>query len=159
MGLDMYLSARRYLRTWGNDNDIELMNELNARFGLELIDSDKPFSSQISVKELVFDAAYWRKANQIHAWFVKNVQDGEDECKEHYVERAKLRELIDTCRTVMENKHRAAELLPSQSGFFFGGTEYDEWYFKDVAYTIDRLEKVLATPAFDHCDFYYQSSW
>jgi hypothetical protein len=159
MGLDMYLSARRYLRAWGNDNDIELMNELNAKFGLDLIYKENPYKNDISIKELVFDAAYWRKANQIHAWFVKNVQDGKDECQETYVDREKLQELIDTCKTVLNDRSRAEELLPSQSGFFFGNTEYNEWYFQDLNYTVNQLEKVLANTAFEKCDFYYQSSW
>jgi hypothetical protein len=158
MGLDMYLSARRYLRDWGNNNDVEFMNEINKGFDLDPIEADM-FGGQISIKELIFDAAYWRKANQIHAWFVKNVQNGKDECQEAYVSRDQLRELIDTCKTVLTDHTRADELLPTTSGFFFGGTEYNEWYYKDIEYTVERLEKVLATPAFEKCDFYYQSSW
>jgi hypothetical protein len=159
MGLDMYLTARRYLRTWGDDNDIELMDELNTKFGLDPIDKENPYKTEIGVEELIFDAAYWRKANQIHAWFVKNVQDNEDDCKEYYVDREKLRELIHTCQIVLNDRSRTPDLLPSQSGFFFGSTEYNEWYFEDLEYTVKQLEKVLATPAFERCDFYYQSSW
>jgi hypothetical protein len=158
MGLDMFLTARRRLRTWGGDDDVKLINELNAKFGLEPTKEDD-FSNPISVKELTFEAAYWRKANAIHKWFVDNVQDGVDECQETFVAREQLRKLIDTCKAVLMDPHKAQELLPTESGFFFGGTEYDEWYYRDLEYTVERLEKVLATPVFEGCEFYYQSSW
>lgn len=53
----------------------------------------------------------------------------------------------------------AEELLPTQSGFFFGGTDYDEWYVQDVAETIKIIEKVLAETDFDTQMIYYVSSW
>lgn len=50
----------------------------------------------------------------------------------------------------------AADLLPRQSGFFFGGTDYDEFYLQDIMDTIDIIEPlVLDTDS----SFYYQSSW
>ena len=36
------------------------------------------------------DVGYWRKANQIHNWFVQNVQGGEDDCGIYEVSQAKL---------------------------------------------------------------------
>lgn len=53
----------------------------------------------------------------------------------------------------------AEELLPTQSGFFFGGTDYDEWYLEDIKYTIDLLKDVLATTDFDKEMVVYTSSW
>ena len=100
-----------------------------------------------------------RKANAIHAWFVENCQEGRDECQETWVGREQLQALVEVCKQVLSDKKKAAELLPSASGFFFGSTEYDEWYYQDVEYTVTRLEKVLADPALQKCDFYYQSSW
>jgi hypothetical protein len=50
----------------------------------------------------------------------------------------------------------AEELLPSASGFFFGGTEYDEWYFNDIATTIAILEEALED---ENGEYYYSSSW
>lgn len=48
------------------------------------------------------EVAYWRKANQIHAWFVDRVQDGEDDCKYHdEVTKDVLVDLLDTCKTVL----------------------------------------------------------
>lgn len=54
-------------------------------------------------------------------------------------------------------KAAAEELLPTQSGFFFGGTEYDEWYLRDVEYTFQRISQVLKLG--EEWSFEYQSSW
>ena len=49
------------------------------------------------------DVAYWRKANQIHKWFVDNVQDGVDDCDYYEVSKDKIEELLKICRVVKEN--------------------------------------------------------
>lgn len=59
----------------------------------------------------------------------------------------------------IENPDVAAELLPTQEGFFFGSTEYDQWYMKDIEKTIDILTKVLETVDFDREMVVYSSSW
>lgn len=51
----------------------------------------------------------------------------------------------------------AEELLPTQEGFFFGGTQYDEWYVDDLKNTVEIIDKVLKMP--QDWDFYYRSSW
>ena len=43
---------------------------------------------------------YWRKANQIHCWFVENVQDGIDDCGTYEVTEKQLVELLNTCKEV-----------------------------------------------------------
>jgi hypothetical protein len=101
--------------------------------------------------------AYWRKANQIHSWFVREVQGGEDNCGEYYVSSDKLIELLAICKHSLENKDPA--LLLPQGGFFFGSTDIDEWYWNDLKSTISQLERILALPEFDNLSFYYNSSW
>ena len=51
------------------------------------------------------------------------------------------------------------ELLPTTSGFFFGGTDYDEYYVNDIKETIDIVTKVLETTDFEKEMVYYVSSW
>ena len=53
----------------------------------------------------------------------------------------------------------AEELLPTASGFFFGSTEYDQWYIADVRHTIEIIENVLETTNFEHEIVMYCSSW
>lgn len=134
MGLDMYLSAERYF--W--------------------FDEPAPVIEGHTIKTVRAEAAYWRKANQIHNWFVTNVQGGEDECREHYVSREQLIELRDLCQEAIKTKD--ATRLPPQSGFFFGSTEIDEWYWSDLVDTVDQINKALE--GFPKSwDFYYRSSW
>ena len=61
--------------------------------------------TSIELKETI---GYWRKANQVHRWFVNNVQEGEDNCKEYVVSRNKLAELLGAAQTVII----ASELIP-----------------------------------------------
>lgn len=53
----------------------------------------------------------------------------------------------------------AMELLPTESGFFFGGTDYDEYYLDDVRKTIDIITRVLETTDFETEMVHYVSSW
>ena len=61
--------------------------------------------------------------------------------------------------TIYPGAEMAAVLLPTESGFFFGSTEYDQWYVMDIENTIEQLEKVLNDPQFDSCSFFYHASW
>ena len=150
----MYVTAKRYLWDFGERNDKDIVDAIGKLF---------PEIKGNRVKQVEVEAMYWRKANAIHKWFVDNVQDGIDECQESLIEPEKLYELRDICKTVLEDRSQAATLLPSQSGFFFGGTEYDENYFDDVKCTLKWLNDLLVKNAFsdDHkkWDFYYQASW
>lgn len=60
---------------------------------------------------------------------------------------------------VIANKDEIAAILPSCGGFFFGSTDYDEYYMQDIEETINILEKVLAETDFDKYVVYYHSSW
>ena len=59
----------------------------------------------------------------------------------------------------IEDPSVAEELLPTQRGFFFGGTDYDEWYMEDIKNTIEILTEVLETTDFDREMITYHSSW
>lgn len=61
--------------------------------------------------------------------------------------------------TVIENTSVAEELLPTQGGFFFGGTDYDEWYIDSLRETIEIIDNVIATTDFETQMIYYVSSW
>ena len=57
------------------------------------------------------------------------------------------------------NPDIAEALLPTQDGFFFGSTSYDQWYMEDIIDTIDILTKALETTDFDTEMLVYTSSW
>lgn len=111
------------------------------------------------VLTIVERSMYWRKANHIHNWFVKNVKDGIDDCKEYYVTMEQLKDLLEVCQKVMDDRSQAALLLPTQEGFFFGSTDYDEDYFADIEYTIRMLSTVTSEDVSKQVDYYYSSSW
>lgn len=149
MGLDMYLKGRRFLWNLGDHPDAALDKEIQ-----KLI----PDFCGNHVQYIETEAVYWRKANAIHKWFVDNVQDGEDDCGYYDVSTEDLQTLRDLCQRVLDFKHLANELLPVQSGFFFGGTDYDEWYFAELERTAKEIT-VLLDPKFKRWGFLYHSSW
>lgn len=217
------------------------------------------WSSQGEKEVLVsIQVAYWRKANQIHNWFVQHCGGGEDNCQRIYVSREDLEELLKTCKKVLKSceleeswsesfggfcwhdlkdkiqlikqvddhfekageklaqdlkvgdlfcrefskesgnrvsdveikeevikvgpekgqintvvsisfdsiyRHKtlkdpriAKELLPTCEGFFFGDTNYDEWYVEDLKDTIKVLEEILSEDDGDY-NYYYEASW
>jgi len=154
MGLDMFLSNKVYLSKYSNPSDTDKIDQVNEVFDIQG-DEDGDYG----VKQVEFRVAYWRKANAIHAWFVKNVQNGVDDSHQAYVSREQLEDLVELCKRVIEKPKLSNELLPPQSGFFFGSTEVDEWYLQDLDHTVKTLQKALAEPTFKKGDFYYQSSW
>jgi hypothetical protein len=187
MGLDMYLAKKHYIQNWDHMRP-EQRYTVSVRQGGKRLKTIRPERITYVVEEV----AYWRKANQIHKWFVENVQGGNDDCKEYYVEREQLKELLATVSTVLQGSQLvagkitngytmtktatgivetpivqdgeriadpsvASALLPTQEGFFFGMTDYDQYYYEDLKYTRDTLTTVLAEK--DDGEFYYQSSW
>lgn len=151
MGLDMYLEAEFYVSKYFKGGP-EMLEDL------EKLDLTKRLNGR-RIKKLVVEVGYWRKANQIHSWFVENVQGGRDECQRSYVSREQLQELLAIVERVLANPELDSELLPTGAGFFFGSTEYDEYYIQDLQETKKILDDVLNDPIFDGWDFYYQASW
>lgn len=151
MGLDMYLTGNLYVKNWNHMAPEELYEVI-------VKNNDKLIDCQFPVKEIVYEIGCWRKANAIHQWFVKNIQKDIDDCGTYYVERKSLSELLDLVKEILEDRSQAKKLLPTQSGFFFGGTEYDEYYFEDLEQTKNILTKALSSES-DDLEFYYRSSW
>ena len=61
--------------------------------------------------------------------------------------------------TVIINTEVCEELLPTQSGFFFGGTDYNEYYLYDVENTLKGIEEILETFDFQKDELYYSAWW
>ena len=81
MGLDMYL------------------------FGVETKFDQHDYN--IGMVRTMTEIGYWRKANAIHKWFVDNVQDGIDDCKNYFVDPSQLEELRELCQEVLDNHEKA----------------------------------------------------
>ena len=156
MGLDMFLSKRTFIGSNYEHRNAEVKIDITLN-GKQVEFNPKRISY---IHE---EVAYWRMANQIHAWFVDQCQDGEDDCGEYRVSIAQVRELIDLCKEVLEKKDEAFSQanLPTQGGFFFGDTEYGENYYSDIEDTIHMLtDAVAGVEEKDYnVDFFYHSSW
>lgn len=131
MGLDMYLYG------------IEYHNKRNNNLG----------KTQIIYTEEI----YWRKANHIHRWFIENIQNNIDDCEEHEISKEQLEYLKIKCEEVMRNPNKASKILPTQEGFFFGETTYDNVYFEQTKRTIKEINRIIQSTNYDW--FIYQSSW
>lgn len=160
MGLDQYLSAKKYLSPaeWRGEQSKEQFDGVLKTVGAETYVRKEFPSAEVSIS-----VGYWRKANAIHQWFVDNCQGGVDDCGSYMVDREKLQELKTLCEVVimdkglLETNESAKKMLPTQSGFFFGNTDYDEYYYSDLRDTIEIITACLAMPP--EWDFSYQSSW
>lgn len=158
MGLDMYLEARvTTYRPFGEEAPSDIRGAMVGAADMVGL----PSSSNLDYIRVTREAAYWRKDNQIHAWFVANVQDGKDDCGNYDVSVEQLKELRDLCANLLVNRNsaEAREKLPPQSGFFFGSTEIDEYYWHGLDDTVNQIDRVLAIPSAELLDFSYHSSW
>lgn len=57
------------------------------------------------------------------------------------------------------NPEVCEQLLPTQGGFFFGGTDYDEYYIADIEETFEQCTKLLEETDFENEVLFYVSSW
>lgn len=158
MGLDMYLEVRRTLRTseWNEQFDkvpTMIGPSVIALAGMEHLTCEDNYTVSIEVT-----GVYWRKVNSVHQWFVDNIGKGVDECQRMYVKRKDLEDLRDLVKDTLIHRDKANLTLPPASGFFFGSTEIDEWYWSDLEYTAKELDRVLANST-ESDDFFYQASW
>lgn len=175
MGLDMYLSARKYVSDYNYEQG---KNRHHVDNILESVGLDRNhLSTEAPSVRVEVNVAYWRKANAIHKWFVDNLADGEDNCRPVYVSRTDLRSLLNTLTDALRVKRddeladhdsdiamptledSLEDILPTQGGFFFGDTAYDEWYWMQVEWTHARLNEILNDERFEEFDFEYNASW
>ena len=160
MGLDMYMSKKTYVKQWSH-------NKPEDQFNVDVKKGGEPFSpiKKERVSYVVEEVAYWRKFNALHNWFVNKCADGVDECQPIYVSEERMKELLETLHKVKEvydsnppdKEEQLDDIFPTSSGFFFGGTEYDEYYIQEVNETIELIENLLEEEGGD--DYEYQASW
>ena len=185
MGLDMYLNKKTYVGANYEHNKVEGKISLKKQ--------ENPI--KVNLKRVTYieeQMGYWRKANQIHNYFVANIQEGKDDCGDYDLSIEIVFDLLDRCKKVKEslsnskthfvkvknrwnsegdtfidvevfsNTDLAQELLPTESGFFFGGTEYNKYYLETISNTINILEEILLendNPEYLKEEHYYSSSW
>ena len=180
MGLDMYLSYRRNLdgipetiqhamrKQAYTDRYPHLAEHFNKTGELDDIIDYRTEKGDPYEEELM----YWRKANAIHKFFVDNCAGGVDDCEPVRVTIDALKALVERCEEILKSVKSgpdddelvidtdiAKELLPSQSGFFFGSTEYDEWYINDLKETVEAIKPIVEHAELYTDPFIYEASW
>jgi hypothetical protein len=183
MGLDMYLSKKTYVKQWSHNKPEEQFEVSVKKGGITFPDIKAERISYVTE-----EVAYWRKANQIHGWFVNNCEEVVADVK-YCVTRENLEELLETCKKVVEMLNSSTkttkkvvsgwssgeqtytdievydtedilEILPPTQGFFFGSDNIDEWYKQDIEDTIKVLEDELSVPKIGYgADYEYYASW
>ena len=135
MGLDMYLEKRKQYR----ENDLEYN---------KLVDKSRE------------EVMYWRKANQVREWFVRNAGlEVNSDCEVIEISEDQLEQLYDDCNKVIKNPKLASEVMPTSNGFFFGSTEYNERYFDQLKETMDSIQRIFDTTDFDTEVIEYTEWW
>ena len=127
------------------------------------------------IENIKSQAVYWRKANQIHNWFYRNVAFKYDDIQSEIFngeELVKLKNDIEKVLDLIHSKYdlddknihidendsiykKIMKILPPVSGFFFGSTDIDRHYVNDLKYTLDELNKL--DPKKTESFYYYAS--
>jgi hypothetical protein len=201
MGLDMYLYAEKYIPAYDLEflhttHDYKRTDNLEYADVIEASKMDTLPSTEFASVMVRKQVGYWRKANAVHGWIVRNMADGIDECQDIRMTREDLKLLRDKCveaiadrdnatphvnRTIKLNESNGIDVaneimntmkaeatkpktlvddplsLEPISGFFFGGTEKDEYYYRDLEHTIDIINSLLSNDM--ELDYYYRASW
>lgn len=114
-----------------------------------------------------FYEVYWRKANQVFRYLEKNIGTIEN-CKEHVVPVDVVKNLLNTCIDVFDkatdgtyvtNSEYASQKLPTRSGYFFGSTEYNEYYVMEIKWTIEELTNALEVFDPERHEFVFWAWW
>lgn len=132
MGLDMYLTAIL-------DVSPSVQESLTTFF--PEVDRIESVQSEIG---------YWRGADPIHSWFVKNVQQGNDDCHPHNVYQEDILALLLLVDDII-SKRQSEAMLPS---YLLSSEESLETLNK----TKPILEKALALSK-SGWRLQYRSSW
>ena len=107
---------------------------------------------------------YWRKANSIHNWILKETGTPSDfNAGDNGIELTKdmLIKFVEQAETVLRDKsdETSERLIPSCSGFFFGNTAYDEWYYKVIESTAEKFKQLISTFDFESYELVYSCWW
>lgn len=187
MGLDMYFYKKSYVKNWEHTPA-----EQRHNVSVSLNDNVRTDIKPERVSTITEEVAYWRKFNALHNWFVRNCADGIDECQNIDITLEDINNLLDVMREVKASLDAspkktasvesgwangkkayadvevfadtsvAHKLFPTSSGFFFGGIEYDQWYYNSLVETIKTFENLINESKVEGAyspEYYYRASW
>lgn len=162
----MYLYASKHLADyeWMKDEEREEFRAVKKAAGIDTSDLESEIGPMGRSGSVTVCVGYWRKANAVHGWFVRECGGGKDDCSEIFVTRGNLSRLAKICEHLVSSRDAklAGEILPPTEGFFFGTYEIDDFYWEDVANTVSIINSALSKFPEDEkrpVSFSYQASW
>lgn len=158
MWLDMYAEERHYIsRHSKNETLIE-----------EIWDKNYELLANRWFNYIFKQSMYWRKAYWIHDYFVDNLQEWSDDCKDYYIPERIMKDLLNRIKKILKEHKKwgdgwikiAEELLPKPPF----SPEYKEWeeedgtphYIQSLKDTKEWLKEALNDVG--KIDYYYSSS-
>ena len=86
---------------------------------------------------------YFRKVNFLVKYFKDTCDLDIERQLPLLIDKENIEDLKNRCKDVLDDHSKAEELLPTMGGFFFGNTDYDEYYFGDVQNVYDYCSHLL----------------
>lgn len=84
---------------------------------------------------------YYRKVNQLQNYFED--KHDIDNCGKVILTENIVKDILNRVNQVLENNELAEELFPTTNGFFYGGTDYDEYYYNIIKVIKENMNKLL----------------
>lgn len=182
MGLDMYLSKHTYVKNWAHMKDDE-KHKVVVKKGGKLRKDIKPERVSYIVEEVAYwrkaNAIHKWFVDHVQDG-VDNCQTSYVSTEQLSELVDLCRKVLSTVETVpgdvtngvqwtpdggavkltepgqvIAQPGIASEILPTTAGFFFGSTDYDQYYLDDLRDTIRQIEPLLK----EEGEFYYHASW
>ncbi|MCR2833499.1 hypothetical protein [Parerythrobacter lacustris] len=125
-----------------------------GKYSVEITRRGKPVSElkadRVTVEERVME---WTGASHIHAWFVKNVQNGKDDSSFYPVSTGKLEELLSVCERVLSASYLVPEkMFAKRIDAWPRPTQDDLRNPRKVLKSIDTAHKFLPIPRTGYSD-------
>jgi hypothetical protein len=173
MGLDIYFHKTKRSEWNEVKSKIEAFNELPEEEQAKQYENETHPTSDFEP----VDIGYFRKVNFLMEFF-----NYEGNCEYQEISKGELEALQEACLEVSKMKptkveyikaehkwdtdrvetvlseadqERCAEILPTQAGFFFGNTAYNQWYLDDVKEVLAWVTGVLKELADDEVVLMY----
>lgn len=149
MGLDMYLLEEFYIGGSIVFSDSEYTIKIPFKNGEKNIKLDE-------IDSIVLLKAQWKNFTAVHNWIIEECEGTSRDTVSVYISNIKLKELLDICREIFEDKTTAINLLPSESGpDFISEDSLDKYYMDDIEYTITILEGL----DLENGKYKYEATW
>lgn len=151
MGLDMFLSKvkKEEIAYWRKANAIHAWFERNCADG-ELENCQEYVVTKENLEKLKQDCETVLNSSKLVYKTVPVREYNYD--KRDYV-------TVERTMNLLEDSSVAEELLPTQSGFFFGSTFYDKWYVEDLKETVEKINNILKDENLDEYTMVYSAWW